>query len=218
MEKRVLTYDMKLSKLELVHLRDLMSVHIPTDDSYCTMSSVLADAEDRVLVEEELWKKVTAACKLANIALEESAPDYVVAPIAPPPMTVCRVQQDSDVSCVDDDGCCVPTQQHDEGGMKPLKGIVERIFYPEKEEKKPDVKTEEAVSPAAETNKEDVENDGQEVRCGAGDLCCVKQTDEGCPVPCDGGKCKKDVKNGLRRVQSSRGKKRKAGRPKANRG
>ena len=40
------------------------------------------------MVETMLWNKIAKVCKEADVPLDESAPDYVVAPTAAPPMSV----------------------------------------------------------------------------------------------------------------------------------
>jgi hypothetical protein len=85
--KKRKTYDLRLTKYELLHLRDLFSVILPSE-SKKTMSQSLAELENRALIESLLWNKISAACEAADIPLNEAAPDYVVAPTSPPPMTV----------------------------------------------------------------------------------------------------------------------------------
>ena len=41
-----------------------------------------------------LWDKVSNLCKQAKLPLDAEAPDYIVAPISPPPMGVFQVNQD----------------------------------------------------------------------------------------------------------------------------
>jgi hypothetical protein len=91
--KKHLTYELSLTKFELLHLRDLMGVLLPPDGAQ-TLSQSLALAEDRQLIESMLWDKVGRLCKQAKLPLDAEAPDYIVAPTAPPPMSVFQVNQD----------------------------------------------------------------------------------------------------------------------------
>jgi hypothetical protein len=87
------TFELILTKFELLHLRDLMSVLLPPDGSQ-TVSEALASAEERTLIESFLWDKMSKLCKQAKLPLEGEAPDYIVAPIAAPPMGVFQINQD----------------------------------------------------------------------------------------------------------------------------
>lgn len=83
--RRRTTFNLKLSKIELVHLRDLFSIVLATDAGQ-TVSQGLAAAEDRAMVEAKLWQRVATVCREASIELDEDAPDFVCAamPVAPP--------------------------------------------------------------------------------------------------------------------------------------
>jgi|GEM_PF-2301690 len=87
------TFDINLTRFELLHIRDLMGVLLPSDGAQ-TLSQALAFAEERTMIESMLWDKVSRLCKQAKLPLEAEAPDYIVAPIAPPPMGVFQVNQD----------------------------------------------------------------------------------------------------------------------------
>lgn len=91
--KKHLTFELSLTKFELLHLRDLMSVLLPPDGGQ-TLSQSLASVEDRLLIESLLWTKVSNLCKRAKLPLDEEAPDYIVAPTSPPPMGVFQINQD----------------------------------------------------------------------------------------------------------------------------
>ena len=91
--KRHKTYTLRMTKFELLHLRDLFSVAFPPDGAK-TVSKALADLEERSLVESVLWKKVGELCVEANLPLDTEAPDYMVAPSAPPPMGVYMLAHD----------------------------------------------------------------------------------------------------------------------------
>ena len=87
------TFDLNLTRFELLHIRDLMGVLLPPDGTQ-TLSQALASAEERSLIESMLWEKISKLCKQAKLPLEAEAPDYIVAPVAPPPMGVFQVNQD----------------------------------------------------------------------------------------------------------------------------
>lgn len=87
------TFDLTMTKHELLHLRDLMSLMLPPNGEK-TVSQVLAELENRNLIESLLWDKVTKLCSNANLPLNNEAPDYIVAPIGPPPMGIFHVNHD----------------------------------------------------------------------------------------------------------------------------
>lgn len=91
--KRRKTYNLRLTKFELLHLRDLFSVLLPPEGQR-TMSQALAELESRTLVESVLWKKVASACTEAGLPMDDDAPDYVVAPASPPPMSVFQLSSE----------------------------------------------------------------------------------------------------------------------------
>ena len=91
--KKHSTFELNLTKFELLHLRDLMSVLLPPDGAE-TLSQSLASVEDRMLIESMLWDKVSNLCKQAKLPLDSEAPDYIIAPTSPPPMGVFQVNQD----------------------------------------------------------------------------------------------------------------------------
>ena len=79
--------DLKLTKFEAIHLRDLFGVTLAVDMK-TTVSQALANAADRPMVEAKLWQKIAKVCKSAGISMNEEAPDFVVAASAPPPVGV----------------------------------------------------------------------------------------------------------------------------------
>lgn len=93
--KKRKTYDLRLTKFELVHLRDLFSVLLPPD-AVQTLSQSLASLAGRPLVETMLWKKIADACELAELPVGEDAPDFIVAPTSPPPISVFQVASEPD--------------------------------------------------------------------------------------------------------------------------
>ena len=93
--KRRKTFDLRLTKYELLHLRDLFSIVLPPDVKK-TLSQALAELEDRPNVEAMLWDKIVDACKEADLPIEDESPDYIVAPTGPPPLGVFQLASDPD--------------------------------------------------------------------------------------------------------------------------
>lgn len=85
--KRRKTYQLRLTRFDLLHLRDLMSICLPPEGKQ-TISGALAALENRQLIESLLWKKIAEACREADLPIDDEAPDYVVAPSGVPPMGV----------------------------------------------------------------------------------------------------------------------------------
>ena len=81
------SFSLRLSTLELVHLRDLFSIMLPADMK-TTVSQALSAGQGRHMVESKLWNKISDLCKEAMIPLEDEAPDFVVSIAAPPQLNV----------------------------------------------------------------------------------------------------------------------------------
>ena len=94
--KKRKTYDLRLTRTELAHLRDLFNVVLPPDTKK-TVSHYLAELEDRVYVEDKLWSKISDLLIEAGVPNGDEAPDFIVAPTAPPSMGVFPLSMD-DVS------------------------------------------------------------------------------------------------------------------------
>lgn len=90
-QKKVKTFELRMSLEELVHLRDVMSILLPPDGSV-TLSQALAQSEKRTLTEGKLWEKITELCKTASVPLGDDAPDYVVGLSGPPMLRVYQLQ------------------------------------------------------------------------------------------------------------------------------
>jgi len=95
--KKQSSFELSLTRYELLHLRDLMGILLPPDGAQ-TISQALASTEDRTLIESMLWGKVSSLCELAKLPLNSEAPDYIVAPISPPPMGIFQINQDLQTS------------------------------------------------------------------------------------------------------------------------
>jgi len=87
------TYDLTLTKFELLHIRDVFSILLPPDGNK-TVSQALAEVEDRTLIETMLWQKITELCSEADLPLNNEAPDYIVAPTSAPPMGIFHINHD----------------------------------------------------------------------------------------------------------------------------
>jgi hypothetical protein len=87
------TFDLRLTKMDLVHLRDLFGVSLPNDMTK-TVSMALAEGCNRQSAEVLLWKKISEVCVVAGIPLGDEAPDYVVAPTGSPNLSVFQVASD----------------------------------------------------------------------------------------------------------------------------
>lgn len=85
--KKRKTYDVRLTKFDLIHLRDLFSVTLPPEMKE-TLSQRLAQSQERVLVEAKLWQKIAKVCQEAEIPLNDDAPDFVVAASTSPAISV----------------------------------------------------------------------------------------------------------------------------------
>lgn len=79
-----------------------MSVCLPPEGKQ-TVSGALAVLENRQLIESLLWKKISEACKHAELPIDEEAPDYVVAPSGVAPMGVFQLASEPISPLKDDD-------------------------------------------------------------------------------------------------------------------
>ena len=94
--KRRKTFELRLTRFELLHLRDLCSV-ILSPEGNKTLSQCLAEIEDRPMVEKFLWNKLSNVCQIANLPVDDDAPDYVIAPVSPPGLGVFQLASDPPV-------------------------------------------------------------------------------------------------------------------------
>jgi len=91
------TFNLRLSTIELVHLRDLFSILLPPEAKE-TVSQSLALVEDRQVAEVNLWQKIVRACDGMGVSTADKAPDFLVACSSAPPVSVYRIAEDkSDV-------------------------------------------------------------------------------------------------------------------------
>lgn len=91
--KRRETCFLKLTKLELVHIRDMLSILYPSENKR-TISQSLAEAEQRTFEESSLWNKISDLCVEFNLPVGDDAPDYAIMPIAHAPMAVFMLGQE----------------------------------------------------------------------------------------------------------------------------
>ena len=80
---------LELNDLELIHIRDVLSVRLPGIPA--TVSSALAMLEDRDELEVALWSKVTALCADRGIDLDDDAPDFGISYVSQPRLMVKRL-------------------------------------------------------------------------------------------------------------------------------
>ena len=88
-------FALKLSKQELLHLRDIFSVLLPPDMKL-TVSQSLAASQGRHLVETKLWNKISSLCSEAEIPVGDEAPDFVITLTSPPSLGVFEMITDQD--------------------------------------------------------------------------------------------------------------------------
>jgi hypothetical protein len=89
-EKKRKTYELRLTKMELVHLRDLFSVLLPPAAEK-TLSQALAELAGRTVIESLLWQKIGIAAESADIPMGDDAPDYIAAPSSTPAISVFQI-------------------------------------------------------------------------------------------------------------------------------
>lgn len=88
------TFDLNLTKFELLHVRDMLSVLLPPHGDQ-TLSQSLAELEGRSLIEARLWSKVTSLCEAAGLPVDAEAPDYIIAPTSTPTLGVFHINQEA---------------------------------------------------------------------------------------------------------------------------
>jgi hypothetical protein len=86
---------LSLSKDELIHIRDIMSVLMPPDCKN-TFSEELAQLNNLTDAEENLWQKIHHLCSINNIDTDDRAPDFVVTIPQHPELAIHRLQVNSE--------------------------------------------------------------------------------------------------------------------------
>ena len=84
---------LRLTRYELLHLRDLFAVLLPPEMKD-TLSQRLALTLDRTLVEARLWQKLARACDEMGLPTGDAAPDFVVAAATAPAIGVFELAHD----------------------------------------------------------------------------------------------------------------------------
>lgn len=69
--------ELKLTRAELEHIRDLMGVMVAKDRKK-TLSILLSEHKDNKTQEARLWKKIEEVCKEHGVSVGSKAPDYLV--------------------------------------------------------------------------------------------------------------------------------------------
>ena len=93
--KKTKLFVLKISKIQLIHLRDVLSILFPSADEK-TLSQSLAAAEQRTFEESSLWKKIASLCVNAEVPIDDEAPDYALVPVGHAPMGVFMIGQDEE--------------------------------------------------------------------------------------------------------------------------
>ena len=89
------TFELRLTKFELLHLRDLFNVKLPPELKL-TVSQGLAVVESRPMVETHLWNKLAKACSDAEVPLDDAAPDFICAASSSPSVSVFKLASEPD--------------------------------------------------------------------------------------------------------------------------
>ena len=97
------TYEVRLTKLELLHIRDLFNVRLPPDGDK-TVSVALAEAEGRPVIESGCWRKFGPAFEAAGVEVGDAAPDHMVIPTGMAPMTVMPIASEPQDEDEDEQG------------------------------------------------------------------------------------------------------------------
>jgi len=91
-------FSLRLSKQELLHLRDLFGILLPTDMK-STVSQALAASQGHQLFESKLWNKLVSLFNESGIPYGDEAPDFIVSISSPPQLGVFEmISEDSDES------------------------------------------------------------------------------------------------------------------------
>lgn len=78
-KKEEVTYSLSLTKDELTHVRNIMSVVLPPTGEVRLGESLAEACDMDVDVDTSLWDKVWSLCEEVGIEVGEAAPDFVVA-------------------------------------------------------------------------------------------------------------------------------------------
>lgn len=89
-------YSLQLSKEELEHFRNMMSIVLPPTGEIHLGEALLQASDLDEDVDSSLWDKVWALCEEAGLDVGDDAPDFIVGPAEPTPLKVYRVNLDED--------------------------------------------------------------------------------------------------------------------------
>lgn len=98
------TFALRLTKFELIHLRDLFSIRLPPELKQ-TISQKLADVEERVMIEARLWQKLVASFVEAELPVDDDAPDFICSTSSVPSIGVFRLAHEPNQQPEESDGC-----------------------------------------------------------------------------------------------------------------
>jgi hypothetical protein len=84
--KRMKLNVLKFTNTELVHLRDLFGIMLPSEGK--SLSTVLSHLEGRPTCESKLWAKIENALGKAGLPVGDEAPDFAVTFAEVPNLTV----------------------------------------------------------------------------------------------------------------------------------
>lgn len=96
-------FSLQLTRYQLLHLRDIMSVMLPSEMRE-TISQALAKVGNRSMVEAVLWNKVAKLCVEAGVPVGEEVPDFIVSISAPPTLGVFELMADPQ-KCAEEVDC-----------------------------------------------------------------------------------------------------------------
>lgn len=86
------TITLSLNIDEFEHIRDMLSVLLPNEES-TTLSQALAQSEGRAVSEENLWEKIVDLCNSNGIEVGPNAPDFFVSIASPVSFGVFKVKE-----------------------------------------------------------------------------------------------------------------------------
>lgn len=84
------SFSLALTRPELVHLRDLLSIVLPPEGEL-TVSRALAECNGSHS-DESLWSKIWNLCSNAGVQVGDGAPNFMVGPAAPQELNVFRFE------------------------------------------------------------------------------------------------------------------------------
>lgn len=85
--------ELKLTKAELEHIRDMLSVMV-AKDRHKTLSMLLSEHKNTMAQEARLWRKVEEVCKENGVAIGAKAPDYLVGVLNKPKFAMITLPSD----------------------------------------------------------------------------------------------------------------------------